>query len=464
MSEKSEVNFKAILITLWITNIFSPFLISGVNALLPAMGSEFNASAMELSLILLFFNLAQVIFSLFGGKFGDFWGQRRVICISVTIFFVSSLGIALSYSLTSLLVWRFIQGMAVATLASCCTVIGISLASPEERGKVIGILVSAVYLGLSVGPLVCGYVATVTSWRYAFWGIFFLGIPLLGLLYYNLRSPLFAERLAAGERFDFMGAGLLSLSLCSFAFATSSFKYVDFAVWFFPFSFIVFAFFIRQQWFSSFPTINIRILKDVPGFSIGILAIFLNYSSILGLIYYFVLYLQEIRGFSPFMAASFLVFQSFMQAIASPIGGKLGDRYNPHFIAALGMLLCAIGIFALSFLTKESSLTFFIIWLVAIGFGIGVFNAPNMMGTVAHVPKKQLSIAIGLTASARTMGALTSQAFITVLITFFLGNQSVLENVPRFFDSMHISFLCFAFLNIISSIMSAYYSKKHSII
>lgn len=453
-------NYKLIITSLWLTNIFSPFLAAGVNTILPAMGKDFNASAVELSLILLLFILAQVIFSILGGRFCDFLGHKRVVLASATLFLISTLFISLATNLSFLLFLRFIQGLSTAILSGCCTLIGISISPPEKRSQTIGILVSGVYLGLALGPLVFGYITSISSWRYAF-GLLLIPITLLiFLLNYILKSSEFNQKIAIGETFDTVGTLLLMLGLGSFTFGIGSLHIYEGASWLVFFSFIVLSILIYHQWHIEFPTINVRILSTNNGFGFGLFIMLLNYGSIMGLVYFFSLYLQEVKGLSPFYAGGLLAIQTITQSLASPLGGKLSDKYSPEIMISIGMLFSSISIFYLASISVTTSLYYISFWFLLLGFGIGLSNPSSVSYTLANVHKKQLAVAIGLSNSTRNLGALLSYSLILIIVANHLGSNKIADDIPAFLQSMKFSLNLFTVSCVCGALIISYKALK----
>lgn len=456
MNTHTRKNYKLILISLWLTNIFSPFLAAGVNTILPVMGKDLNASAVELSLIVLLFILAQVIFSILGGRFGDFVGHKRMMLISASIFFISTLCISFATNLSFVLFFRFVQGLSTAILSGCCTLIGISISPPNKRSQTIGVLVSAVYLGLALGPLVFGYITSISSWRYTFSLLLIPGVLLIGLLNYSLESNTFNKKIAVGETFDTLGSILLALGLGLFTLGIGSFHLYTEASWLIFFSITILCIFVYHQWHTEFPTINLRILSTSNGFGFGLLIMLLNYGSIMGLVYYFSLYLQEIKGLSPFYAGCFLALQSITQMIISPLGGKLSDKYSPDIMIGIGMLFTAMSIFSLASISITTSFYYISFWFLFLGLGIGLSNAPSVSYALANIDKKQLAVAIGLTNSTRNLGTLLSYSLILVIISNYLGYNKIADDIPAFLQSMKFSLIFFTISCVCGSLIMFY--------
>ena len=68
--------------------IFSAFMLAGVNAVLPPIGADLDASARELGLVGTLYALGLAVFQLAAGRMGDVWGRRRIFLWGMGIFTV----------------------------------------------------------------------------------------------------------------------------------------------------------------------------------------------------------------------------------------------------------------------------------------------------------------------------------------------------------------------------------------
>jgi len=88
----------------------------------------------------------------------------------------------------------------------------------EERGKVLGINVAAVYFGLSLGPFLGGYLTQHFGWR----SIFLTNVPLGLIIILFISWKLKGEWAGAkGEKFDFTGSIIYSLTLIAIIYGLS---------------------------------------------------------------------------------------------------------------------------------------------------------------------------------------------------------------------------------------------------
>lgn len=427
---------------------------SSVTAILPAIGEDLNANTVHLSLIVVIYALAQAIFNTVGGRLGDLWGLRRILLAGVALFTVFSVVMGFVDSIENMLILRFLQGAAAAVISSCTTAIAVSMSPFSRRGQVMGFLTTAVYLGLTLGPIVGGAIGTWWSWRWLFWGLL---VPGAGV-WFVLRISLKQEwRAACGETLDISGMVWLTLGLGLLTIGAGCMGIMRQLLWLTLPGVVFLVIFVRRQWHTRYPLVDVRMFGQSQGLAAGLVATFINYGSTMGLIFFFSIYLQQVRGFSPFEAGMVLMLQSVMQIIFSPVGGKLADKLGAEPVAASGMALCCLGILLVAMLGQNTSLFLLYGAQIILGIGVGLFNAPNMVATLIHVQGRHIAVASGLMGSMRTMGGLFSQVFISLMIGHYMGDAVVTpNNSAGFLRAMEISLYCLAALNLCGVVLGVY--------
>ncbi len=453
--------FRATFVALWLGSLLTPFFMSGMVSVLPAMAREWNGTAVEISVALLNYSLAQAIFNILGGRFGDIWGRRRVLLIGVSVFTLASILMGMAGSMLNIICLRFIQGLGGAMISSCSTAIAMSLAPRAYRGRVMGLLSTAVYLGLTLGPLVAGALATWLNWRWLFYGVALPGSLVIAIILLEVKQE---WREAKGEPMDWVGGGMLSLGLASLALGVISLSRVWWGLIPAGIGVLLLTVFWRFEGRVSFPIFNPHIFKESKGLSTGLLAMFLNFGVTAGLLTYFILYLQQVRMLTPFEASLFMVLQSVAQLLAAPLGGRLADRFGAERIANYGVAMCCAGTLGVAFLSPDSSWMFILMLQCGVGAGIGIFAPPNMVATLSGVESRSLAVASGMTGSMRTMGVLFSQVQVAAVLAHFMGNSPVtLETVPAFMNAMRTSLVIFVglmLLGLVVGLRRAGRSKK----
>ena len=195
----------------------TPFMLSAVGVALPVIGREFSASAVQLGLVETVYIFAFSLFLIPAGRLGDIYGRKRIFTIGIVAFTVGTASISFAFSIESFIAFRFFQGCGGAMISGTSVAILSSVFPPGKRGRAMGVIVGCVYLGLSLGPVLSGFMVTHLGWRW----IFYLGVVVelfcLCLTLLKLKGE-WAD--ARGERFDFLGSLLYIVSLFFLIYGT----------------------------------------------------------------------------------------------------------------------------------------------------------------------------------------------------------------------------------------------------
>lgn len=428
-----------------ITSFMGTFLISSVNIALPAIERSYGLDAVQLSWVITAFLLATAMFLLPVGRWGDMTGIRRIFKTGIVIFTLSSLLCGLSGSGLWLIIFRYIQGIGAAFTSTTGPAILVSAFLPQHRGRVLGMSVSAVYLGLAFGPFAGGFLTQFLGWRSIFFiasafGLFTTAIALM-FLGKDTTAP------GSQRRIDLKGTVFYMLGLVLLVYGSSFIP--DLRGWIMMLTgtagLIVFW---QLENRSPMPVLETRLFTGNRLFAYSNLAALINYSATFAIIFLLSLYLQKVKSMSPREAGMLLVAQPVVMAIFSPVAGRLSDRIQPRYLATLGMSLCTSGLLAFSFLTDSTPAWVIVLMLVWVGFGFAFFSSPNMNTIMSSVERHQLGIASGTAATMRVVGQITSMTVATLFFAAFMGNQAI-ENVPDdvFLKAMKWAFLVFSVLS-----------------
>ncbi|HOS60051.1 MAG TPA: MFS transporter, partial [Syntrophorhabdaceae bacterium] len=167
-SMDDKKNRLPVLIATTLSSFLTPLALSTVNVALPSIGKEFSIDAIVLSWIATAYILSAAIFLLPFGRLADMLGRKKVFIYGTFVFTVSSFLMGVSGGVETLIGYRVLQGIGGAMIFGTGIAILISVFPLGERGKVLGINVAAVYLGLSVGPFIGGLLTQHLGWRSTF--------------------------------------------------------------------------------------------------------------------------------------------------------------------------------------------------------------------------------------------------------------------------------------------------------
>jgi MFS family permease len=136
-----------------------------------------------------------------------------------------------------------------------------------------------------------------------------------------------------------------------------------------------------------------------------------------------------------------------MQAIFSPLAGRLSDRIEPRVIASTGMALTTAGLVLFIFLNGETPLEFIIGSLILVGFGFALFSSPNTNAVMSSAPKRAYGVASATLATMRQIGMVLSMGVAMLMFALYIGRVQITpEHYPLFLESMKTSFIIFAIL------------------
>jgi len=171
---------RAVLIMVLLNAFSTSLMLSAANVALPTIAADLSLDAVALSWVPMAYLMASAMFVLAFGKLADTWGRKRFFLIGTVAVIITSIAAALSVNATMLLSARFLQGVSAAMLYATQIALVSSVYPAQQRGKMIGQVVSAIYIGLAVGPLLGGYAIDLLGWRASF--LLQIPLALVGLL------------------------------------------------------------------------------------------------------------------------------------------------------------------------------------------------------------------------------------------------------------------------------------------
>lgn len=416
----------------------TPLMLSAVNVAIPTIAQGLQMDAITASWVPLAYLLASGVFLLPFGRLGDMYGRKKLFLSGMTTVTVASILASMAQSALLLILCRALQGMGAAMLFGTGIAILSSVYPPEKRGKVLGLSVSSVYLGLTCGPFAGGLVTQAFGWR----GVFVFHIPMVLLVIIIGLVNLKGEwRGPAGQKFDVTGALIYGAAVIALMYgfsvlpAASGFMLI-------LLSGIGFAVFFRYEKRLEHPLFNVNLFSGNPVLTYSCLTALIMYSSTFSVTFLMSLYLQNIRGFSPQFAGLIMISQPLVMTLFSPLAGRMSDRHEPRLIASSGMILTAVGLALLAGAGPLTPTGFIVITLMLVGLGFSLFASPNTNAILSSVDRKYLGAASGTVATMRVIGQMFSMGIVTLVFALMLGPvQFTPEQHGQLLTSINASFI-----------------------
>jgi MFS family permease len=311
---------------------------------------------------------------------------------------------------------------------------------------VLGINVSAFYLGSSLGPIIGGLLTHSLGWRSLFIVNAAIGVLVIILaLIYMKNIPTGQEK----TPFDFPGSLVYGLSLTFLMLGFSSLPSLSGGALLLAGATGIFTFGIMMSKTPS-PVLDLKIFKHNAVFTFSNVAALIHYSATFAVGFLISLYLQFIKGFSARDAGLILVVQPLIMTIFASIAGRLSDKIEPRMLASAGMALTTAGLGLFIFITESTSVVLIIIYLAFIGMGFAFFSSPNTNAAMSAVEKKEYGVASAAIGTMRLIGMMLSMGVIMMIFSIVMGRTKISpEYYGMFLHCTRVAFfiftaLCFA--------------------
>ncbi|MDF1560279.1 MAG: MFS transporter [Bacteroidales bacterium] len=440
----TEKEFKRSVLTVTaFASFLTPFMGSAVNLALPSIGEEFGLNAVTLNWIVSSYMLTTSMLLLPAGRAGDILGRRKIFTAGMIVFTLSMILLTFTPGIRWLIGIRILQGVGGAMMFGTNMAILTSVFPPGERGRAMGINVTAVYAGLASGPFLGGLLTRYLGWRCIFAFLIPMGIISLILIRTRMKKE-WAD--ARGESFDWQGSVVYGLAMAALMYGFS--KLPSPGGWIITgVGLLLMPLFIMREKRAVHPLFDITLISRNRVFAFSSLAALIHYAATSAIGFFLSLFLQYIKELGPRDAGFVLMSWPVTMALISPLAGKLSDHHNPGVLASIGMAISTAGLIMLCFLTQQTSVVFVVIVLLIMGAGFSLFSSPNSNAIMSSVEKRQLGNASGMLGTMRNVGQTFSMAIALMLLALYMGQEKISpDNYPQLMNSMKSAFIVFSIL------------------
>jgi MFS family permease len=320
-------NFKQLL-PIYLGAVIGPMGGIGVITLLPVLAREWNVSIQWVSLTVTLYMVPYVVFQLFSGSIAHVFNTRRTLLFGFGVYSLGGLLSGFSPSLETLVGARFVQGLGAAFIAPIVMALVGEMVNPERLGKAIGLLGVMYTIGVTMGPLISGFLEVHLGWS---WFFFFLTSFTLaiGVLYWVTGTPGGQPAMKSGRLGE-------ALTLVKRSYSYSAIRLLSMAAFFLFMGYIGLMTFVADYLKTSF---------SLPSDKIGLV----------------------------------LSMTGFLGVMISPIAGILGDRCGRIIVAHTGQAIMVGAILGLELVVYTYGKYILLFAL----FGAGAATAWTSLNTLA---------------------------------------------------------------------------------
>lgn len=392
-----------------------------VNVALPQMARDLQASLTVISWVMLAYLITNASFLLTSGRLGDLWSPGRLFLGGMALFALASAACGLSQTAGRLIATRALQGLGASLMLGVAPKIITTLYREGERGLPLGLFSTAFASGVTVGAPLGGWITARFGWPL----VFFINLPLAlaalagtGLLLWRLPPPP-----GARPRFDWPGTILLLPLLAALIWGLTRLQRQSWAdLYNLAALLIALTAALLLGWLErrqTDPLLAPHLWRQRP-FFLGSLAVVLTFAAVMGTFFLLPFYLEAIFHLPAQTGGWLLAVLSGTNALISPLGGLLADRWSNLLVLRSGSFLMLSGLLALVLVPPGLPLWGLLLVFAVLGGGFGLFQAPNLNDILKGLRPTELGLAAATNAVLKNLGALMGIALLVTVASLGL--------------------------------------------
>lgn len=403
-----------------------------LNLSIPRMAHDLGDSATDMQWVISGYMLALAAFLIPGGRLGDVLGRKRMLIVGLTVFGVAAILCGTASSSEVLIAFRIVQGMGAAILFPICIAVVTAAFPADRRKRAIGNLYGVGALATAIGPFVGGAITDALSWRW----VLLLQVPVAAVAILLAVVGIRESRDETVPRsIDLSGLLTIAVGIGALTFAIdrgqtwgwTSLATIGTAVA----GLGLLAAFVFLEGRVRWPLVDLSLFRNVPYVTVTLAGMVANTCFVVTL-FAATLYLQQVKGHSPLIAGVIFLAASVAMAIAGPLSGVLGERFDIPRMMGIAIVVGAGGLLALA---ADASLGVYLPALGVFGFGYGLCWSLSSIGTQTVVPTQRAGEASGvmltIVVGVAGLGVALVAALIEVIAAGGTGQGEAIQDILR---------------------------------
>jgi len=353
------------------------------------------------------------------GWLSRFFGRKRFLIFSVSLYTISSLLCGLAWNIQSLIFFRVLQGLAGGSLQPISQSILLETFPPAQHGTAMAIFGMGTMFGPIMGPLLGGWITDNWSWHWIFFINIPIGIASLAMSFWFINDPHYMKRTASSV--DYWGLMLLSIWVGCLQMVLDKGQREDwfasdFIIILTIIAIVAFVLFIFVELTAEQPIVDLKVFLSYSFLS-GNIVIFFAVAGLFGSIILLPIYLQSLMGYTAFLSGMILGPGGVAIFLVMPIVGLLIRVVNPKLIIAMGIVISAYANYLMSNFNMSADFISIIWPRVVMSVGLGMIFIPLTTLSLSSIPKEEMGNATSVFNLMRNLGGSVGVAFAATMLS-----------------------------------------------
>ncbi|MDR2442757.1 MAG: DHA2 family efflux MFS transporter permease subunit [Deltaproteobacteria bacterium] len=386
------------------------------NVAVPTISGNLGASYSQGTWIITSYSVANAIVLPLTGRLAQKFGEVRLFLISTALFSLSSMACGLSGSLTSLVLWRIIQGVAGGPMMPLAQTLLMNNYPKKLQIMALALWVMTVSVAPVMGPIMGGIISDSYHWSW----IFFINVPVGALVIILSRSVLAGrESQKSRPKWSAVSFGLLTLGVGSLQMMLDRGKELD---WFNSMPIVVLGLtalvgitlLLIWEKHNPEPLIDLSLFKS-RNYSVGVALVSFGMMLYFGIVVLFPLLLQSRFGYTATWAGLVTAPVGIFPVLLTPVVGHLISRIDVRYIITFSFTVFAMVLFYRSRFSPQADLAFMLYPQIVLGLGLACFFVPITSLTFIGLNPAKIASASGIFNCIRTIFAAIGASAVTTL-------------------------------------------------
>lgn len=349
--------------------------------------------------------LAQAVSVPVYSKLADTFGRKPIMLVGIGLFLIGSIVCGFAWDMTSLIVFRAMQGLGAGAVLPMSITIAGDIYSVRERAKVQGYLASVWAIAAVVGPTLGGIFAEFLTWRW----IFFVNIPLCILASWMLIRSLHERFERRQHRIDYAGAIVLTIALTLLILAAlqggqtwawNSWQ----SIGAFTVGGVLLIVFVLIERRAAEPILPLRLLSRRLILTTSLISLGIG-AALFGLTSYVPTFLEISGGATPIAGGLALAALTLGWPLSASQAGRLYLRVGFRTTALIGMTIALTGGVILVLSSSSPNIMLVALSCFVVGLGFGLCVTPTLIAAQSSVRWNERAVVTGTNMFTRSVGS-----------------------------------------------------------